>query len=57
MGSELLVGVFRFDLQLLLAGLADPVMLAFNEGMVVDAFAVVFSAQITLHEDEVYRSS
>jgi hypothetical protein len=44
MGSELLVGVFRFDLQLLLAGLADPVMLAFNEGMVVDAFAVVFSA-------------
>jgi hypothetical protein len=43
------VHVFSFDLQLLLAGFANPVMLPVDEGMVVDTFAVIFRAQIAFH--------
>ena len=45
----LVVGVFRFDLEFLLAGFANPVVLAFEKSVVMDALAVVFCAQITLH--------
>ena len=43
------VHVFCFDLQLLLAGFANPVMLPVDEGMIVDTFAVIFRAQIAFH--------
>ena len=46
---ELLVGVFGFDLQLLLAGLTNPSMFAVDEGMVVDALAIILRAKITRH--------
>jgi len=42
--------VFRFDFQLFFAGLANPVMLSFDEGMVVDSFSVVIRAEIAFHE-------
>ena len=42
--------MFGFDFELLLAGFANPVVLAFDECVVVDSLAVVFSAEITLHE-------
>ena len=41
--------MFCFDLQLFLAGFANPVMLPVDEGMVVDTFAVIFRAQIAFH--------
>lgn len=44
-----LVGMLGFDLQLLFAGFADPVVFAVDKGMVVDAFAVICRAQIALH--------
>jgi hypothetical protein len=43
--------VFGFDLELFLAGLADPMVLPVNERVVVDAFAVVVRAQIALHHE------
>ena len=49
-GSVLVVDVFCFDLQFLLAGFANPVVFAINEGMVVDTFTVVFGAEFTFHE-------
>jgi hypothetical protein len=45
--------VFGFDLQLLLAGFADPVMFAVNEGMVVDAFAIIVGAEIAFHKNAI----
>src|SRR5438270_321572 len=52
----LVVNVLSFDFQFLFAGLADPAMFSINEGVVVDAFAVVFSAEITLHITEMILS-
>jgi len=46
----LVIDVFCFDLQFLLAGFANPVVLAINEGMVVNTFAVVFGAEVTFHK-------
>jgi hypothetical protein len=43
--------VFRFDLQFLLAGFANPVVFSFDEGVIVDAEAVVVSAKIAFHVD------
>jgi hypothetical protein len=47
--QRLVVGVFSFDLQLLLAGFANPVMFPLDEGVVVDTFAVVVRTEIALH--------
>ena len=47
--ESLFVGVFGFDLELLLAGFANPMVLAVNERVVMDPFAVVVRAQIALH--------
>jgi len=44
-----IVRVFGFDLELLLAGFANPVVLAIDKRVVVDALAVVVCAQIALH--------
>lgn len=44
--------MFGFDLELLLAGFANPVVFAVNERVVVDAFAVVVRAQIALHHEQ-----
>ena len=41
--------MFRLDLQLFLTGLTHPMMLALNEGVVVNAFAVVVGAEIAFH--------
>jgi hypothetical protein len=41
--------VFGFDLELLFAGIANPMMLAFNERVVMNSLAVVVRAQIALH--------
>ena len=43
--SGLFVGVFCFDLQLCLAAFANPMMLAFDKGVIVDALAVIGSAR------------
>jgi hypothetical protein len=43
--------VFGIDLELFLAGLANPEMFAVNESVVVDALAVVVGAQIALHHE------
>ena len=45
----LVVDVFGFDLQLFLAGFADPVVLSIDEGVVVNSFAVIVGTEITLH--------
>ncbi len=47
--SKLFIGVFGFDLQLLLAGLTNPSMFAVDEGMVVDALPIILRAKITRH--------
>jgi len=41
--------VFGFDLQFLLAGFANPVVFSFDEGVIVDAEAVIVSANIAFH--------
>jgi hypothetical protein len=41
--------VFCFDLQLLFAGFADPVMFTVDEGVIVDAFTVIVGTQIAFH--------
>jgi hypothetical protein len=41
--------VFCFNFQLFLAGFTNPVMLALDKSVVMDAFAVVVRAEITLH--------
>jgi len=46
-----IVRVFGFDAEILLTGLADPMVLAFNKRVVVDTLAVVGGAQIALHHD------
>jgi hypothetical protein len=46
----LFIGVVRFDVELLLAGFTNPVMLALDKGVVMDASAIVFCAQITFHD-------
>jgi hypothetical protein len=48
-GGVLIVGMFSFDLELLLTGFAHPMVLAVNKRVVVDALAVVVRAQIALH--------
>ena len=45
----LVVDVLGFDFQFLLTGFADPVVFSIDEGVVVDTFAVIFGAEITLH--------
>jgi hypothetical protein len=45
--------VLRLDLQFLLTGLANPVMFAIDEGVIVDAFAVVVGAQIAFHTNAI----
>ena len=47
----LVVGVFSFDFQFFLAGFANPVVFAVDEGVVVDALAVIVCAQIALHTE------
>jgi hypothetical protein len=47
------VHVLRFDLEFLLTGFADPVMFAVDERVVVDAFAVVFGAEIAFHTNAI----
>ena len=47
--ARLFVGVFGFDLQPLFTRSADPVVLAFDEGVIVCAFTVVVLAKIALH--------
>ena len=51
--EESVVDVFRFDFQFLLAGFANPAMFAVNEGVVVDAFAVVVCADIAFHANAI----
>jgi hypothetical protein len=41
--------MLSFNLQLLLAGFADPVVLAFEKGVVVYAIAFIFSTQVAFH--------
>jgi hypothetical protein len=48
--------VLSFDLELLLAAFADPMVPTLNESVVVDSLAVVFPAEITLHEKQFYRA-
>jgi hypothetical protein len=43
--------MFGLNLELLLAVFTHPVMLAINECVVVNAFAVVIRAQIAFHHD------
>jgi hypothetical protein len=43
--------VFGFDLQFLLAGFANPVVFSLDEGVIVNAEAVVVSAKIAFHFD------
>jgi hypothetical protein len=43
--------VFGFDLQFLLAGLANPVVFSFDEGVIVNTEAVVVSAKVAFHVD------
>ena len=45
----LLVGVFRLNLQLCLAGFTDPMMLTVDEGVIMDTLTVVSGANVTLH--------
>ena len=47
------VDVLRFDFQFLLAGFANPMMFAVDEGVVVDAFAVVVCADIAFHDNAI----
>ena len=47
--SDLIVDVLGFDFQLLLAGFANPVMFSIDEGVIVDAFAVILGAEIAFH--------
>jgi hypothetical protein len=49
---QLIVDVFGFDFQLFFAGFANPVVFAVNKGVIVDAFAVILGAEITLHNTE-----
>jgi hypothetical protein len=41
--------VFCFNLELSLAGFTHPMVLAFNERVIVDAFATIGRADVTLH--------
>jgi hypothetical protein len=41
--------MFSFDFEFFLADFAHPVMFSFDEGMKVNAVAVIFRAQITFH--------
>jgi hypothetical protein len=43
------VHVLCFDLQLLLAGFTNPVMLSIDEGVIVDTFPVIVGTQIAFH--------
>jgi len=45
----LIVGMFCFDLEFLLAGLADPMVFAVDKRVIVDAGAVILGAKIALH--------
>jgi hypothetical protein len=47
--KPLLVGVLCFNLELGLAGFAHPVVLALDEGVIVDPLAVVGRTKVTLH--------
>jgi hypothetical protein len=49
----LVVDVFCFDFQFLFAGFADPTMLAVDEGVIVDAFAVILCTDIAFHTNEI----
>ncbi len=44
------VNVLSFNLQLFLASLTNPVMLSFDEGVVVNPRSIVFRAKIAFHK-------
>jgi len=50
---SLVIDVLGFDFQILLTGFANPVVLSFDEGVVVNTFSVIFGANITLHRTQV----
>ncbi len=54
---SLVIDVLGFDFQILLTGFANPVVFSFDEGVVVNTFSVIFGANITLHQTQVYRKS
>lgn len=55
-GSDpLVVHVLGFDFQLFLARLAHPMVFAVDERVVVNALALVFRAEVTLHTWSFYR--
>ena len=41
--------MLSFNFQFLFAGFTNPVMFSIDEGVVVDAFSVIFGADVTLH--------
>jgi hypothetical protein len=41
--------MFGFDFQLRFAGFANPVVLSFDEGVIVDPLAVIRNTDVTLH--------
>ena len=47
--AALFIGVFGFDLKSRFASRADPIVFPVNEGVVVDAFAVVVVAEVAGH--------
>jgi hypothetical protein len=46
---DLLVDMLGFNFQLFFTGFAHPMVFSVDKGVVVDAFSVVFDAEITLH--------
>ena len=53
---ELLVGMLGFNSQLHLASLTNPVVFAFNERVVMNAFAIVRCANVAFHRSESLRT-
>ena len=47
--GKLVVDVLGFNFQFLFTGFANPAVFSIDEGVVVDAFTVVFGADVTLH--------
>ncbi len=54
--AQSIVHVLGFDFQLFLAGFADPVVFAFDEGVEVDTFSVVGGADVAFHERDSIRA-
>ena len=45
--------MFRFDFQFFLTGFANPVVFSIDEGVIVDAFAVVVRTEIAFHTNAI----